>query len=342
MSFPQTRRFWAQLGAADGGDPGDGPQDDATQPQRLFAKSEFFGRPLPSEAIAALVATFSEGRAAGQYRELDFMPWGGAYNRVPPEATAFVHRAELFQLKHAAVVDTPRCARRRKAPPPTSGSPAPGRPCTRGDPGACSKTSPTRTSTTGPARTSARTTGASCASRRALTRGTRSASARWRTTKNTRARPPAAGPYPTSAPPPMIVPVLARTLASAAVPWNRPASVPERPARGSPSTIVGHQGWARAAWSIVRHSRADRALARLSPEPSSAMPASGMHSGVRAAVVAANPPAIEPVPVAAWPTSLRRRSAIWLSLRPSMSRTRTPSGADTSDATTAPGTGSAA
>src|SRR5919106_5265747 len=177
MSFPQTRRFWAQLGAADGGDPGDGPQDDATQPQRLFAKSEFFGRPLPSEAIAALVATFSEGRAAGQYRELDFMPWGGAYNRVPPEATAFVHRAELFQLKHAAVVDTPRCARRRKAPPPTSGSPAPGRPCTRGDPGACSKTSPTRTSTTGPARTSARTTGASCASRRALTRGTRSASA---------------------------------------------------------------------------------------------------------------------------------------------------------------------
>ncbi|HZA75134.1 MAG TPA: hypothetical protein VE623_01955 [Acidimicrobiales bacterium] len=107
MSFPQTRRFWAQLGAADGGDPGDGPQDDATQPQRLFAKSEFFGRPLPSEAIAALVATFSEGRAAGQYRELDFMPWGGAYNRVPPEATAFVHRAELFQLKHAAVVDTP-------------------------------------------------------------------------------------------------------------------------------------------------------------------------------------------------------------------------------------------
>src|ERR671918_2645561 len=92
MSFPQTRRFWAQLGAADGGDPGDGPQDDATQPQRLFAKSEFFGRPLPSEAIAALVATFSEGRAAGQYRELDFMPWGGPTTvcrpRPPPSFLA--------------------------------------------------------------------------------------------------------------------------------------------------------------------------------------------------------------------------------------------------------------
>jgi FAD/FMN-containing dehydrogenase len=112
LSFAHTRRFWAQLGAADVGDPGgglkdEGPRDDVTQPQHLVAKSEFFSRPLPGEAIAALVATFSQGRAAGQSRELDFMPWGGAYNRVPPEATAFVHRAELFQLKHAAVVDTP-------------------------------------------------------------------------------------------------------------------------------------------------------------------------------------------------------------------------------------------
>jgi len=42
---------------------------------------------------------------SGRPRELDFMPWGGAYNRVPPDATAFVHRDELFQLKHAVVVD---------------------------------------------------------------------------------------------------------------------------------------------------------------------------------------------------------------------------------------------
>jgi FAD/FMN-containing dehydrogenase len=106
MSFPQTRRFWAELGVAEDG-AGEDPQPEVTQPRHLIAKSEFFRRPLPSEAIAALVGTFSQGRVAGESRELDFMPWGGAYNRVPPDATAFVHRAELFQLKHVAVVDPP-------------------------------------------------------------------------------------------------------------------------------------------------------------------------------------------------------------------------------------------
>jgi FAD/FMN-containing dehydrogenase len=106
MSFPQTRQFWAQLGVTEDG-AGEGTQPDPTQPRHLFAKSEFFRRPLPSDAIAALVQTFPRGRVSEESRELDFMPWGGAYNRVRPDATAFVHRAELFQLKHAAVVDPP-------------------------------------------------------------------------------------------------------------------------------------------------------------------------------------------------------------------------------------------
>jgi hypothetical protein len=102
MDFAGTRHFWANLGSDEGAvDP------HAGQPEQpyLFAKSEFFGRPLPTEAIAALLETFTSERRPGQSRELDFMPWGGAYNAIPAGATAFVHRDELFQLKHAVVVD---------------------------------------------------------------------------------------------------------------------------------------------------------------------------------------------------------------------------------------------
>jgi len=79
----------------------------------------FFGRPLPGEAVAALLEAFVEGRAAGESRELDFMPWGGAYNRRRPEETAFVHRDERF----------PAQARRdgaRRRPLPEQGRGPPG------------------------------------------------------------------------------------------------------------------------------------------------------------------------------------------------------------------------
>jgi hypothetical protein len=75
-----------------------------TEEIRLSCKSEFFGRPMPSEAVEALLETFMEGRTVGESRELDFMSWGGAYNCRRPEDTAFVHRDELFQLKHAVTV----------------------------------------------------------------------------------------------------------------------------------------------------------------------------------------------------------------------------------------------
>src|SRR5512132_4409940 len=106
MSWPRTRRFWAELGdtAEESGRPSV-PQP--SQAQCLYAKSEFFSRPLPAEAVGALLEAFVEGRTSGEARELDFLPWGGAYNRRPPDATAFVHRDQLFQLKHAVVVVRP-------------------------------------------------------------------------------------------------------------------------------------------------------------------------------------------------------------------------------------------
>lgn len=113
MSFPETRRFWANLGVEDAAT---GDVGEAEAPRvYLIAKSEFFARPLPAEAIEALVATFAEGWTAGEERELDFMPWGGAYNRVRPGATAFIHRSERFQLKHAAAVPPAASAARPEA-----------------------------------------------------------------------------------------------------------------------------------------------------------------------------------------------------------------------------------
>jgi hypothetical protein len=77
-------------------------------PGHLYAKSEFFRLPIPAPAIAALVDHLAADRVAGQARELDFTPWGGAYNRVPADATAFAHRAERFLLKHQVVVAAER------------------------------------------------------------------------------------------------------------------------------------------------------------------------------------------------------------------------------------------
>jgi FAD binding domain/Berberine and berberine like len=81
-----------------------GPGDQEDEDGRPYMKSEFFREPLPAGAVEALVELFVRGRRPGEARKLDFMPWGGAYNRVPADATAFPHREELFLLEHSAVV----------------------------------------------------------------------------------------------------------------------------------------------------------------------------------------------------------------------------------------------
>jgi FAD/FMN-containing dehydrogenase len=81
-----------------------GPGDQEDEDGRPYMKSEFFRAPLPAGAIDALVELFVRGRRRGEARKLDFMPWGGAYNRVPAAATAFPHREELFLLEHSVVV----------------------------------------------------------------------------------------------------------------------------------------------------------------------------------------------------------------------------------------------
>jgi FAD/FMN-containing dehydrogenase len=84
-------------------------------PSLVFSKSEFFRQRLPTEAIAALVDAFATGCTSGQTRELDFTPWGGAYNRTPPGATAFAHRSERFLVKHAVELQLDTSSRERHA-----------------------------------------------------------------------------------------------------------------------------------------------------------------------------------------------------------------------------------
>ncbi len=76
----------------------------AVEDRHAFAKSEFFAGTVPTETITRLVAHLMADRVEGQTRELDFTPWGGAYNRVRGDATAFAHRDERFLLKHTVTV----------------------------------------------------------------------------------------------------------------------------------------------------------------------------------------------------------------------------------------------
>jgi FAD/FMN-containing dehydrogenase len=86
MSYREAKRYLEQGGH---------------EPRHLFTKSEFFRQVLPRHAIAALVDNLSGPPG----REVAFLPWGGAYNRVDADATAFAHRAELYLLQHLVLVD---------------------------------------------------------------------------------------------------------------------------------------------------------------------------------------------------------------------------------------------
>lgn len=82
------------------------------RPGMSTSRTGFFDRPLPGEAVGALLAHLVAGRRFGELRELAFTPWRGAYGRVAPGATAFPHRSPAFLLKHSVLVG-PGAAERR-------------------------------------------------------------------------------------------------------------------------------------------------------------------------------------------------------------------------------------
>ena len=72
----------------------------STEPQHETGRSEYFAQPLPRPTIDQLLATFTATREPGTHRELNFIPWGGAYNRPDESATAFAHRDQLYLVEH--------------------------------------------------------------------------------------------------------------------------------------------------------------------------------------------------------------------------------------------------
>jgi FAD/FMN-containing dehydrogenase len=111
LPYRAAMRYLDELGSVDDQHQRAAP-DQPPQQGHLFTKSEFFRQPLPDETITALVEHLARGSAGGHAREVTFTPWGGTYNRVPPDATAFVHRDELFVVQHLVTVspDAPTTA----------------------------------------------------------------------------------------------------------------------------------------------------------------------------------------------------------------------------------------
>lgn len=68
-----------------------------------FTRSQFFDGELSDRALEDCVRQFIDDRRHAQARELEFIPWGGAYARADPSA-AFIHRSARCMVRHTAMV----------------------------------------------------------------------------------------------------------------------------------------------------------------------------------------------------------------------------------------------
>jgi hypothetical protein len=81
-------------------------QDPHGQLQRVTsgAKSDYFTNLVSRQGIDMLVSAIAGRQASSTLGEggIGFDAYGGAINRVPPDATAFVHRNALFSAQYSA------------------------------------------------------------------------------------------------------------------------------------------------------------------------------------------------------------------------------------------------
>jgi len=111
LSYHGMLRHWGERSHTRLDDP---REQDEPRPYE-FIKSEFFDRPLSDGALSAMIANLNDASPLVSYREIDFSPWGGAYNRIAAHATAFPHRSATNWLKHTARFDSPPSAAEKTA-----------------------------------------------------------------------------------------------------------------------------------------------------------------------------------------------------------------------------------
>lgn len=68
-----------------------------------FTRSQFFDGELSDQAIEDCVRQFVDDRRYAEARELELIPWGGAYARRDPSA-AFIHRSARCMVRHTVMV----------------------------------------------------------------------------------------------------------------------------------------------------------------------------------------------------------------------------------------------
>jgi hypothetical protein len=73
------------------------------QPSSFAARSAYVARPLRSDGAEVIVRAIEARQASGAGSGAALLdPYGGALNRVPPDATAFVHRDQLYSVQMLA------------------------------------------------------------------------------------------------------------------------------------------------------------------------------------------------------------------------------------------------
>jgi FAD/FMN-containing dehydrogenase len=70
-----------------------------------FTRSNFYAGRLTRASIDDCVRQFVDDRRYAQFRELEFIPWSGAYGSANPDA-AFAHRTARLMVRHTAMVGT--------------------------------------------------------------------------------------------------------------------------------------------------------------------------------------------------------------------------------------------